>query len=150
MNQSPYHKIINPNTGRPVKLNGLQGKKVLNGYVSRLAEISQLGGAKSIGSLSDNDIKDIILNAPPGGRWNKNEVNVLAKLDADKLTDDDYSILYNKVWNSIDNFMKVQNTKCTPNGRRSGMFNSGDCWNSNQPLTRSSGLFSKRDKLYIR
>ena len=143
MNNLIYQKIINPNTGRPVKLKGKQGKHVLNGYLSHLAKISQLGGSGGLENLSEQDIKDIILNAPPGGRWNKNEVNTLSKLDADKLKSEDYDILYDKVWNSIDSFMKVQNTKCNPNGSKSGMFKSGDCWNSNTPLKSSSGLFNR-------
>ncbi len=145
MNNTIYQKIVNPSTGRKVNVHGKQGKGVIDGYINHLANISQMGGSKSLSNLSDDDIKDIIKNAPPGGRWNKNEVKTLAKLNTDKLTNNDYMVLYNKVWNSIDSFMKVQNTKCNPNGKRSGMINFGDCWNSNAPLTQPTGLFSKSE-----
>ena len=69
-----YQKIVNPHTGRKLNIHGKQGQQILDGYIGHLSKISQLGGSKTLNSLSDDDIRDIIKNAPPGGRWNKNEV----------------------------------------------------------------------------
>ena len=91
MNDSIYHKIVNPETGRKVYLFGNGGKRVLNGYLRHLSNVSQTGGSQNLQNLTRSDIKSIIENSPPGGRWNKDEIKKLASLNINKLNKADYN-----------------------------------------------------------
>lgn len=149
MSKHPLDKIVNPDTGRKVSIHSSRGKRVLRQYVqqSNLPHHQDGGGwfssrkkVKPIQHISHSNVENIIQNYPPVGQWNPDIVHQLEKVGS-KLYTKDYDELYNKAWNTIDDMMKVQNTKCKPSGKQDKLFRPTSCWNSYVPLKGS--LMSK-------
>ena len=138
-------KIVNPETGRRVSIYSQRGKSVIHNYLN---QDYQSGGGffsskkkvKPINKISDENVRNIIQNYPRVGQWNPDVVHQLSKV-GNKLYDNDYQELYNKAWDTVDDMMKVQNTKCKPSGSQDKLFRPKSCWNSYVPLKGS--LLSK-------
>ena len=147
-------RIVNPETGRKVSIYSEKGQHILCNYLDTShRRKSQSGGGffssrkrvKPIHTITGSNVRNIIQNYPRVGQWNPDIVHQLDKVGS-KLYEQDYQVLYNKAWNTIDDMMKVQNTKCQPSGKQQKFFRPQSCWNSYVPLKGSVlSRISRRD-----
>jgi hypothetical protein len=100
-----------------------------------------VGTQKNIRDLTDADIQDILNNYPYAKQWDPKIITKELKLLEG---DADYQKIYSKVWNMMDAFMTVRNTKCKPRARQSNRASVRECFNSYSP--RKGNTFSSRGK----
>ena len=100
-----------------------------------------LGTQKNIKDLTDDDIREILNNYPYAKQWDPKIVtNELKLLQGDA----DYQKIYSKVWNMMDAFMTIRNTRCRTSARQQNRANTRECFNSYSP--RRGNSFTSRGK----